>query len=76
MRVPLKNYLEKLGLSKLKKEQKEIVTSVLNGKDIIGVLPTGFGKKCMLYSTTYDSYENGNCHISFNIFDERSAKKI
>ncbi len=44
MRVPLKNYLEKLGLSKLKKEQKEIVTSVLNGKDIIGVLPTGFGK--------------------------------
>ena len=50
MRVPLKNILEKLGLSKLKKEQKEIITSVLNGKDIIGVLPTGFGKSvCYIY---------------------------
>lgn len=51
MRIPLKNYLDKLGLSKLKREQKEIVTSFLNGKDIIGY-QLGFEK---VYVVTYKS---------------------
>jgi ATP-dependent DNA helicase RecQ len=32
------------GYDKLKIEQEEIIDSVLEGKDTIGVLPTGFGK--------------------------------
>ena len=28
----------------LKPEQKEAITSLLNGKDVFSVLPTGFGK--------------------------------
>lgn len=32
------------GFSTLKPEQKEIIDSVLEGKDTIGLLPTGFGK--------------------------------
>lgn len=51
MRIPLKNYLDKLGLSKLKREHKEIVTSFLNGKDIIGY-QLGFEK---VYVVTYKS---------------------
>ncbi len=37
----LKQYF---GFSTLKPEQEEIVDSVLNGNDTIGLLPTGFGK--------------------------------
>ena len=37
----LKKYF---GFNKLKKEQEEIVNSVLNNEDIIGLLPTGYGK--------------------------------
>lgn len=37
-------YLRKLGVSKLKREQKEIVTAVLNNRDSLSILPTGFGK--------------------------------
>ena len=37
--------LEKyFGFSSLKKEQNEIIDSVLDGNDTIGLLPTGFGK--------------------------------
>ena len=42
--VKLRNYLEPIGIQKLKKEQKHIIESLLNKKDVIGVLPTGFGK--------------------------------
>ena len=42
--VKLKTYLDVIGIPKLKNEQKMIVSSVLNKKDVIGVLPTGFGK--------------------------------
>lgn len=39
------DYLYKyFGFNKLKKEQEEIIDSVLNHKDTIGLLPTGFGK--------------------------------
>ncbi|MBQ9448551.1 MAG: ATP-dependent DNA helicase RecQ [Acholeplasmatales bacterium] len=32
------------GLKKLKPEQEEIIDLVMEGKDVIGLLPTGFGK--------------------------------
>lgn len=44
MKIAIKPYLQKLGIKQLKKEQKQIITAVLNRKDILGVLPTGFGK--------------------------------
>ena len=43
-KVSYKQFLPKLGVTTLKKEQKQIITAVLNGKDTLYVLPTGFGK--------------------------------
>ena len=36
--------LELLNISSLKEEQKEAVLDLLNGKDVMAILPTGFGK--------------------------------
>ena len=35
---------QKLGYSSLKKEQLDIIVGFLNGRDVIAVLPTRFGK--------------------------------
>ena len=43
-KIHYKKLLPKLGVSDLKKDQKKIITSVLNGKDTLCILPTGFGK--------------------------------
>ena len=43
-KVSYKQFLPKLGVTTLKKEQKLIITAVLNGKDTLCILPTGFGK--------------------------------
>jgi len=41
---------EKFGLSQFRPGQKEIITSVLSGKDVMAVLPTGGGKSlCYQY---------------------------
>ena len=44
VKVKIKDHLKKLGIEKLKPQQKEAITGVINGKDIIATLPTGFGK--------------------------------
>ena len=36
--------VKKLGYSSLKTEQLEIVMAVLKGRDVFGILPTGYGK--------------------------------
>ena len=36
--------VQELGYESLKPEQLHIVTGVLRGRDVFGVLPTGFGK--------------------------------
>ena len=33
-----------LGYEKIKEEQRDIIMEYINGKDVFGVLPTGFGK--------------------------------
>ena len=43
-KISYKQLLPKLGVTTLKKEQKQIITAVLNGKDTLCILPTGFGK--------------------------------
>ena len=43
-KIKYTKYLKKLGVTKLKKEQKEIINAVLNNRDSVAVLPTGFGK--------------------------------
>ena len=35
---------EHFGYDKLKDKQEEIITSLLNGKDTVGILATGYGK--------------------------------
>ena len=37
----------------LKPEQKEAITSLLNGKDVFSVLPTGFGKSLIYQSFAF-----------------------
>jgi ATP-dependent DNA helicase RecQ len=43
-KISYKQLLPKLGVATLKIEQKQIITAVLNGKDTLCILPTGFGK--------------------------------
>ena len=46
----------------LKEEQKEAVESLLRGKDVFGVLPTGFGKSLIfqLFVLTKNSSPNAS----------------
>ena len=59
----LERSLEKFpNVSSLKDEQKEAVRQLLCSKDVIGILPTGFGKSLIyqLYATAKQMQENGN----------------
>jgi ATP-dependent DNA helicase RecQ len=40
----LKNYLSHFGLTEFRKGQEEIIQSIVNGRDVMAVLPTGGGK--------------------------------
>ena len=42
--------MKKLGYMKLKDEQHEIVCSFICGRDVFGVLPTGFGKSLFMHA--------------------------
>ena len=44
---------EKLGGIVLKSEQEEAVMSLLSGKDVFAVLPTGFGKSLIYQSFVF-----------------------
>ena len=44
---------EKLGRIILKSQQEEAVLSLLNGKDVFAVLPTGFGKSLIYQSFVF-----------------------
>ena len=44
---------ERLSGLILKPEQKEAITSLLNGKDVFAVLPTGFGKSLIYQSFVF-----------------------
>ena len=37
-------YLNKLNISSLKEEQENVINEILMGNDVIGLLPTGYGK--------------------------------
>ena len=41
-----------LGCSELKPEQMQVVTTVLRGRDVLAVLPTGYGKTYATQSTS------------------------
>ncbi len=36
-----------LGYTVLKDKQEEIISTMLQGRDVFGVLPTGYGKVCV-----------------------------
>ena len=40
----IKTCAEQVGISKLKKEQRACIASVLEGKDVVLIAPTSFGK--------------------------------
>ena len=43
-KISIKHHLKTLGIIKLKSKQKKIINLILKKKDIIGILPTGYGK--------------------------------
>ena len=40
----IKKSVMRLGYAKLKREQEDVVTAFLSGRDVFLILPTGFGK--------------------------------
>ena len=42
-----------LGIEKLKEEQIDVMVAVLNKKDTVGILPTGFGKSIVFYAMPF-----------------------
>ena len=40
----LTNVLSEFGVTNLKEEQKQMLDCLINGKDCMAILPTGFGK--------------------------------
>ena len=43
-KLNIKPLLKTFGISKLKPKQKEIINLIMKKKDIMGILPTGYGK--------------------------------
>lgn len=43
-KIKIKELLAILGIKKLKPKQKEIINFIINNLDVIGILPTGYGK--------------------------------
>ena len=43
-KINIKKHLKVLGIKKLKPKQKEIINLILKKRDIVGILPTGYGK--------------------------------
>ena len=44
MERPLRKATERLGYKEMKPEQEELVKEFISGRDVFGILPTGFGK--------------------------------
>ena len=44
MERPLRKVTERLGYKEMKPEQEELVKEFISGRDVFGILPTGFGK--------------------------------
>lgn len=55
--------VQRLGYRAPKKEQLEIITGFLNGRDVFGVLPTGFGKS-LCYACLPVLFDELNCKFS------------
>ena len=44
MERALRKATERLGYKEMKPEQEELVNEFISGRDVFGILPTGFGK--------------------------------
>ena len=44
MERALRKATERLGYKEMKPEQEELVKEFISGRDVFGILPTGFGK--------------------------------
>lgn len=42
--IDMKNILHQFGIKKLKEKQQEIITNIRDNRDVLAVLPTGYGK--------------------------------
>lgn len=67
---PLKRYF---GFDNFKMNQEAIIHSLLEGKNVFVLMPTGGGKSTVLpVAFTYNG-RNGYCYFASHRFDEKSG---
>ncbi|CAH3019479.1 unnamed protein product [Porites evermanni] len=72
-----------LSLEEVKDEQKKCIAALLHKKDVLGLLPTGFGKSLIfqLYPRIFE-FVNGrkNCHViivsALNAITEEQVQEL
>ena len=74
--MKLEEYLYKwFGYSEFRPGQKGVITDLLEGKDVIAMLPTGRGNLCAISFGAY-ARRNSACCITVIIFNGRSSDTI
>ena len=75
--INIKKHLKILGVSKLKEKQKEIINNVLSKRDVIGILPTGYGKS-MCYILPHLIYNKNVIVISplISLMSDQHSKLV
>ena len=71
-KINIKKHLKVLGIKKLKPKQKEIINLILKKRDIVGILPTGYGKSICYILPFLIKKKECYCYFTINFFNERS----
>ena len=74
-KISIKSHLKLLGIKKLKPKQKDIINLILKKKDIIGILPTGYGKS-LCYILPYLIRKECYYNFTINFINERPNDKL
>ncbi len=75
MKEKILNILQKYyGYKSFRKGQENIITSILQGEDVLAIMPTWWWKITMLSNTSALFGWNDNSNITINISYERSSR--